>query len=557
MFLSEPDLACTPEPLRAGSHYLAHTDAGYEALYDVLLGQGAPQPGPVGLPRVKPPVRAQPLALDPSPPQGPLPAAAPQAARLLPPPGRLALLAGGAALAAAAVGWALWGPSPAPAPGPASALAPPAGPAALQAGPQRVTLELTFHPNPALGPVESDLDPRITVEVPDEDGPLAFVAAGSALRHAGFRLPPVGQKLFGAVQRKPFGGTKPDASTAPVWRTPLCLKTNRTLPADAVLQLRCDEGSSCTAGGDAVSACSQQPTAGLFNLLPSAHAQGNRFEAVKPGEWVVPSLQTLQARQSSQQPAAYSTVRITLDPPSGLASADAVAYELSINGTRLWVDALPTWALAQPWKPGQPVELAFGLENLDAAGKHEGREQLAVRMVFYAQRKILTDDHVTLPFAALRPQPQTAATTQRGVALRWSASYHPTPADWYQLLAHGGGKADALEAKQRFDGAGASTDDGRLLVGVVRQPKPSKPNGAWGLAVGSTLGSGQVRFTFDREAVQALCHRLMQPSQARRLVAAGFKPPTSFNVRVVADRDEDPLRPGEKALIPCVNFSPT
>jgi V8-like Glu-specific endopeptidase len=61
------DEAHVPLPLRGQTHYVIDSDAGYQALYDALLGQSGVEPGPVGTLKLKPRASAQPLAFGSAP----------------------------------------------------------------------------------------------------------------------------------------------------------------------------------------------------------------------------------------------------------------------------------------------------------------------------------------------------------------------------------------------------------------------------------------------------------------------------------------------------------
>jgi tetratricopeptide (TPR) repeat protein len=53
-----------PEPLRGQTHYRVHSEEGYQALYDALLGQSGVEPGQVGQRKTKSRAKGQPLAFE-------------------------------------------------------------------------------------------------------------------------------------------------------------------------------------------------------------------------------------------------------------------------------------------------------------------------------------------------------------------------------------------------------------------------------------------------------------------------------------------------------------
>lgn len=62
IFLTEADESCIPEPLRAQTHYTPTSPAQYDSLYDFPLGQAGVEPGPVGVPKIKPRAQGTPLS---------------------------------------------------------------------------------------------------------------------------------------------------------------------------------------------------------------------------------------------------------------------------------------------------------------------------------------------------------------------------------------------------------------------------------------------------------------------------------------------------------------
>lgn len=62
IFLAAADESCIPEPMRAQTHYTPTLQAQYDSLYDFLLGQAGVEPGPVGVPKIKPRVQGTPLS---------------------------------------------------------------------------------------------------------------------------------------------------------------------------------------------------------------------------------------------------------------------------------------------------------------------------------------------------------------------------------------------------------------------------------------------------------------------------------------------------------------
>jgi hypothetical protein len=593
VFISTDEPDCIPEPLRAGNHYTAHTQAGYDALKDHLLGQAGVAPNPVGALQRKTPAAPRPLVLQAGG-AAPPPLPPDTSARAKPPVTALFAAAVGAVVLVGAVllVGAVWTREPFSNGGDSShADRPP--PVAFAAGSAvangfKTDLDLRFTANPLLAAHGAATEVRMKFNIPDRKGPFSFErnAAGDAAQflHEGFDFPPPQANLGGTVQRAAYGGVAVTASTVPLLKTPLCLRVVKARPAGAPpLRLDCTEGDGCRPvdPAGAVVACDSPGSSRLpvwLDWLPSAQAQPAKTpaaasagtpaasamatadaDAIAAGDWVVPTLDTLRQRLKGNDPAAFSEFTVTLDAPNAPVGTDAAGYELTINGKRLWVDAMPAWVYAQPWSPGQPLTLAFGIENLNASGAERGVERLDLRVVYFQRKHPVADEPLQLPYLALRDTAPVQTTTDRQRSLRWQVHYRPASGDQYQILAHGGGVRSTLQARDSLLNAhlpapGESAGPaGQRLVGLVRPPIPGNPS--WAISLGQTLPSGQLRFSFDADAARRMCRWVMDDARARRIAALGLKPPATWGVRVIAEQGELDRRP--KHPVPCSRFSAT
>lgn len=397
--------------------------------------------------------------------------------------------------------------------------------------------------------------------------------------HEKLALPRAGETFVGLLARSLDGAVQVTADTVDVIQTQVCFDmTAAAAPADGKLRLACREGQRCVpegSGGIAVP-CGTAPvrTSALpargwrfGDLLPSAQAQAGgaapsggastgtstRNARPAPGDWIVPPLATLRARRGTPQAVAFSEVELTLGLPANAPVADEVSYDIRVNGHRLWVNGLPAWTHAAPYKPGTPCRVSFGLENLDSAGRHAGREKVQVRVLLLRDKQPVFEDSVDFDFLALRDQAEQAATSAAGQPVRWKASYLPAPADRYQILLYGGGEADTLAARDKMQAARVPADaaaSGLSLVGVVRPPTDT--NKSWGMVVGVAQPSGQLRFSFDLAAAKALCLWMADDAQARRFKGQGFAAPQNFRVREIATDVNDAST--RKPLVPCSVF---
>ena len=510
-----------------------------------------------------------------------------------------------AVLVAVVVGWQLKGKPARPVEASGAVVAPASAAAGVD-----LDVDLAFVPNKAmeqlgLPATSMQLVPekpkrrgalRLDRRAGDTGVPLHFV-------HEKLALPRAGETFVGLLARSLDGAVQVTAETVDVIQTQVCFDiTAAPPPADGKLRLACREGQRCVpegSGGIAVP-CGSAPlrTTALpargwrfGDLLRSAQAQsvgvapsggagsgtgagtspatspgtvsgtsagaGANATTTRPapGDWIVPPLAALHARRSTPQAVAFSEVTLTLGLPASAPAADEVTYEIRVNGHRLWVNGLPAWTRAAPYKPGEPCRVAFGLENLNSAGRHAGREKVQVRVLLLRDKQLVFEDSVAFDFLALRDQPEQAATSTAGQPVKWQASYLPAPADRYQILLHGGGEADTLAARDKLQAArvpaeAAVAATGVPLVGVVRPPTDT--NRSWGMLVGVAQPSGQVRFSYDAARAKALCAWMADDAQARRFKRHGFGEPKNFRVREIATEANDATT--RKPLVRCSAF---
>lgn len=252
------------------------------------------------------------------------------------------------------------------------------------------------------------------------------------------------------------------------------------------------------------------------NAAPAATATASPDAASTPQPWAVPSLQTL--RNSRYGERAFSEVRLQTGPWPAAQGADRVLWAVRINGNPLWVDGLPADAWPQPFDAAKGLDLAFGLENLDASGIDQGHERLEITLRFMAGTREVLQDRVNLRYVALRPITPRTVRTATGQALQWQAEYHvgrrddayqviidstPTDAGW---LAKRKRRIDDAHLRVALDGQGTLP-----LVAVQRPPWRDNPNHA--LNAGITLPNGQVRFSFDEATARQVCRTLSQQAQ--------------------------------------------
>lgn len=288
---------------------------------------------------------------------------------------------------------------------------------------------------------------------------------------------------------------------------------------EAVVRMTCTEGQTCRVADDDVGwarPCAARTTPlSWWPFISQAHAA-----STPASHWAIPSLATLQ--QPGQAGPAYSEVRLTSGPLPALKDATAYTYALSMNGQPLHIDGLPPEAYPRRFDAAQGLDLAFGLENLNASGRFGGYEDLRIELRFLANDRPLRRAELHLRYVALRPIDGPLRAADGDLVLQWSARYHPGRVDdAFQIFITSAPDGAALQDhKSRFDAAGLSASIGGQtlpIVAVLRPPFESNRN--YGLNVGLQQPNGQIKFTFDDATSSRLCAVLntLAASQPRLL----------------------------------------
>jgi hypothetical protein len=316
----------------------------------------------------------------------------------------------------------------------------------------------------------------------------------------------------------------PDGSDAS--RSEICLQRNKTPPKGKVQDLtflNCTIGTACTKfdatdPGWMVSVACPKPSAGsddhamLYLPLVSAAFAAENLPSKLRRVWAVPSIKTLAQRPESASPG-YTHFKIT-SADFKSSAADGFQVNVTVNGTPVLVDGLPSAYRTQQFKPSEPFAYEFALQNLDFDGRNAGCETIAARIQFVkggapvGNAFDLTRDYVALRSATpVQLQPQ-------GKAFVWDGSYVPSQAagdseiflesseenSWDNTPRLIRARNSIADDKRKFDGLGVQYQ-GKQLVAVIRPPLSTPPS--YGLVVGQVQQpSEQIKFTFDRgEAV--------------------------------------------------------
>ena len=400
---------------------------------------------------------------------------------------------------------------------------------------------------------------ELVIEEPELQGPFGLsattAAGGLEYRHHKFLLPPTGERLRGYITRSLYSAQSVHADGPPI-KTRMCVQvTGAPMPSDGNAAINCVEGDLCSPreSNGPLAACSgtELGHSGLKWLdwlpLPAVNAAALGEPEPVPGDWIVPRLETLQSERLTSRGVGFSEVVLSIDNLEA-DGADAVTFEAEMNGHRLWVNALPTWALAQPLSSGRPATVTFGVENLNSAGAYDGGEKLKVRVLLLKNKRPVAEDSVLVDFQALRSIETRISRSQGNRLARWSATYFPGAQDQFQIFATGGSKAAIVHARQKLDDAKAQGSNALPLRGVVRPPLKANPN--WGLSVGALQSNGQIRFSFSHQDALSMCKTMMAEATRSKLGQSGFKP-ALFEVREIAYEKEDSR---VKQRVPCEKF---
>ena len=231
--------------------------------------------------------------------------------------------------------------------------------------------------------------------------------------------------------------------------------------------------------------------------------------------WTVPSLETL-AEQKSQNRLRDGFTRFTIEAaPDTKIEGDAISLDLRVNNTPILIEGLPADFQLRSLKPGQPLKVTFGLQNLDFDGRYAGCDRIEARLLFYKSGEALGAP-IVLPlyYAALRDAAPTEIATDQG-KFTWSAAYElarprdvqgRTQEEWRVFLTSAPvNQLNQLEkAREEIHGLGLVLSEGGQNYPVVAVVRPPGRGNAFGLALGIVQPTGQIQFTFGKDQATRL-----------------------------------------------------
>ena len=269
----------------------------------------------------------------------------------------------------------------------------------------------------------------------------------------------------------------------------------------------------------------------LSYLIPAAHAQTT--EAF----WSVPSIETLESRVASEDLTGIGYTHFNIRSAQSLnIDADAFYYDLRINGQTVLENGLYSDFNAKIYDPNAPLNIDFGLQNLNFSGRLSGCDEMSIDIHFLKNAKPVGESiSWQRSYVSLRDAREKQLTIGDNI-LSWTGGYKRASKEFDSevfvnsifvhkdlnfadnLTAIKKTQEDMVNMKGDFDRANL-TFDGKPLVAVIRPPLTQT---SYGLAVGVVEESGQIRYTFAYSIAKELKDYLLslreQGQQFKRII---------------------------------------
>jgi len=410
---------------------------------------------------------------------------------------------------------------------------PPASEPAVVAGisfPERLDLKFSFEP---LNPDDPNLakdQVYFSLQRPPDDGERRKLALqdDGFYRQDNVKTPLPNEPFFAVFARSPVSAQR--VSGAPAY-TVICLRRADAPPDPAARNqavLRCKEGDQACkvdqvidpgwlkAADDCRRNTEPRSPAGLWHATRFASLFTTEAVAAPGGPvWIVPSLETLTDQKARNQLRdGFTTFTIEAAADTKI-EGDAISLDLRVNDTPILIEGLPAEFQLRALKPGQPLKVTFGLQNLDFDGRYAGCDRIEAKLLFYKGGEAAGAPIVMpLYYAALRDAAPTEIVTDRG-KFTWSAAYElarprdvqgRTQEEWRVFLTSAPvNQLNQLEkAREDIRGLGLVLNEGGQNYPVVAVVRPPGRGTAFGLALGMVQPSGQIQFTFGKDQATRL-----------------------------------------------------
>ncbi len=284
--------------------------------------------------------------------------------------------------------------------------------------------------------------------------------------------------------------------------TTACFERSSERTNENYALLRCREGESCKVD-------IQKPGLGDTCKLASAAAASpkSRPEATSSigheRHWSVPSLETLEQMPDDARQG-YTEFSIQSGPLAENAGATHLSYAVKVNGVPVFMDDLAPHETRIPYSSKGGVHLHFAVENLGFTGGADGNETVTVEIRFYKAREVLRTAVIERDYISYRHAPEiTVKDAGSPATFSWVGFYRPAKvqAAYEVMLTYGPQQAILLQ-RDAFDNK-ALKIDGKQTIGVVRPGRTE--NGTYGMTIGFSLPSGQVKSLFTRDEAERIC----------------------------------------------------
>jgi hypothetical protein len=311
-------------------------------------------------------------------------------------------------------------------------------------------------------------------------------------------LPKVGERYIARMRRTVY---EPEANPVNLTPAELCFDRHDGVEEQALqVSVICMESSGCVvdpiADQEWFSICDQEQS-WLQWLIGSAYAQ----EITGVTGWAVPSLAILKQRNKTEG-MSYTAFTIQSDPLTAYPDANALEYEIRVNGVPVFIDGWQRVDTRVPLEAQQGVAFEFGLENLNFAGADQGREQIEVSFYIYHNDELLDKLSLARSYVALR-EVEPITRSENGVNFDWTGEYVIGKAqEGFEVFVWSTtDPTELMKRKRWFDNSRVSYQ-GRPAVAVIRPPLGANPY--YGLAIGLIDSIGRVQFTFSESMAKGI-----------------------------------------------------
>jgi pimeloyl-ACP methyl ester carboxylesterase len=315
-----------------------------------------------------------------------------------------------------------------------------------------------------------------------------------------------GEKFAANLRRLPARSQLVSESTP---TTIACFQRSPDRTNEPFTLLHCREGETCNLDN-------QRP--GLGEVCQKTAVAEARTEATSSTgqvrHWSVPSLQTLeQLPEDARQ--GYTEFSIQSGPLPENAGATHLSYAVTVNGVPVYMDDLSPQETRIPYSSKGGVHLHFAIENLGFTGGKDGYEAVAVEIRFYKARELLHTAVIERPYISYRHAAEvTVKDANSAATYSWVGFYRPAKVQAaYEVMFVYGPQNVVLHQRDSFDRK-ALILDGLQTVGVIRPGR--KENPTYGMTIGLSLPTGQVKSLFTRQEADKICDWIAGSAELRQ-----------------------------------------